>query len=77
MGDGFPVRTLFSYQSMGEKLSLFLMLDYASQDTHALILSGEPIAVPVVGYGPFVMNTPAEISQAIADFNAGQFGRLA
>jgi redox-sensitive bicupin YhaK (pirin superfamily) len=48
----------------------------ASQDTHALFLSGEPIPDPVVGYGPFVMNTKAEIAKAIEDFNEGGFGRL-
>jgi hypothetical protein len=48
----------------------------ASQDTHALFLSGEPIAEPIVGYGPFVMNSKAEIAKAIEDFNGGQFGRL-
>ena len=33
VGDGSPVRTLFSYRSMGEQLSPFLMLDYASPAT--------------------------------------------
>jgi quercetin 2,3-dioxygenase len=40
-------------------------------------LSGQPIAEPVVGYGPFVMNTEGEIRQAIDDFNSGRFGRIA
>lgn len=41
-----------------------------------LVLTGEPIDEPVVGYGPFVMNSEAEIREAILEFNAGKFGRL-
>ena len=48
----------------------------ANSDATLQVLSGEPIQEPIVGHGPFVMNTEAEIATAMADFNAGRFGRI-
>ena len=47
----------------------------ANNDATVLLLTGEPIDEPIVGYGPFVMNTREEIHQAIDDFNQGRFGK--
>jgi quercetin 2,3-dioxygenase len=49
----------------------------ADGDTTLLVLTGEPIDEPIVGFGPFVMNSQAEIRQAIEDFNRGRFGDIA
>lgn len=48
----------------------------AEDDALALLLCGEPIDEPIVGQGPFVMNTGPEIRQAIVDFQSGKMGRL-
>jgi Pirin-related protein len=55
----------------GEKLHL-----EASDDAKVLVMAGEPLNEPIVGYGPFVMNSKTEIAEAISDFNSGRFGQI-
>ncbi|ENW97798.1 pirin family protein [Acinetobacter sp. NIPH 298] len=49
----------------------------AQQNSKFLILTGQPLNEPIEGYGPFVMNSKAEIMEAINDFNRGKFGGIA
>jgi len=56
----------------GERLHL-----EAREEATLLILNGAAIDEPVAAYGPFVMNTKTEITQAIEDYHSGRLGRLA
>jgi len=49
----------------------------AKTDARLLVMDGEPIAEPVVGHGPFVMNSRAEIQQAFEDYQLGRMGEIA
>lgn len=55
----------------GERVAL-----HAEEDTTMLVLGGEPINEPIARYGPFVMNTQAELAQAVEDYRAGKMGHL-
>ena len=48
----------------------------ASPNLEVLLLGGLPIREPIVHYGPFLMNTKAEILEAIDDFNSGRMGTV-
>jgi redox-sensitive bicupin YhaK (pirin superfamily) len=48
----------------------------AKQDSRLLIMSGKPLEESIARYGPFVMNTKAEIVQAVEDYQAGRMGHL-
>ena len=71
--------TVADTQALGEAEMLLLSREggdvalHADGETKLLVLTGAPIEEPIVGYGPFVMNSAAEIRKAIDDFNAGRF----
>ncbi|HSC57299.1 MAG TPA: pirin-like C-terminal cupin domain-containing protein, partial [Nitrospira sp.] len=48
----------------------------AKEDSRLLVMSGQPIEEPIARYGPFVMNTKAELIEAVQDYQAGKMGHL-
>ncbi|UYQ93141.1 pirin family protein [Chitinophaga horti] len=62
---------IVSFGNEGEEINIT-----AVSDVSLLVLNGEPINEPVFAYGPFLMNTQEEITQAIQDYSEGRLGRL-
>jgi redox-sensitive bicupin YhaK (pirin superfamily) len=46
---------------------------HADEPARALLIAGQPLGEPIAQYGPFVMNTSEEITQAMQDFQSGRF----
>ena len=59
------------FVSTGEPVTIV-----AEEDATILVMAGESINEPVARYGPFVMNTKAELVQAVSDYQAGKMGHL-
>jgi redox-sensitive bicupin YhaK (pirin superfamily) len=67
-------RAIPAYHGVDLRGDAAVMLENGPEESELLLLQGRPIAEPVVSYGPFVMNTRAEIQQAFADYQRTQFG---
>ena len=59
------------FTSTGEPMTII-----AEEDATILVMAGDAIDEPVARYGPFVMNTKAELVQAVNDYQAGKMGHL-
>ncbi len=71
-GDLLGEAELAVFEREGDQIAL-----EALEPTRLLFLDGQPLNEPIVGYGPFVMNTEAEIRQAFLDYQSGRMGRIA
>ncbi|MEQ1763087.1 MAG: pirin family protein [Pyrinomonadaceae bacterium] len=67
-----PTENLVVFGTDGEDISI-----RAEEDSVLLVMAGEPLNEPIAQYGPFLMNTKAEIAEAIDDYQEGKFGYLA
>jgi hypothetical protein len=77
--DGRPIGTgQLAVHGSGD--TIVLRADASQESRHpaldVLVLGGRPIGEPVYAYGPFVMNTRAEIVQAFEDYEAGRLGTV-
>ena len=51
-------------------------LEAGTEPLEVLLIGGQPLKEPVARYGPFVMNTKAEVLQAFEDYRAGKMGHI-
>lgn len=70
-GESASEGSLAVFERDGHELAL-----EALEDATLLFLNGKPLNEPIVGYGPFVMNTESEIRQAFMDFQSGKMGQI-
>jgi redox-sensitive bicupin YhaK (pirin superfamily) len=70
-GQKTPEHSFVLFANEGEEIDIT-----ANEDAVLLVLSGEPLNEPIASYGPFVMNTQAEIIESIREFQSGKFGVL-
>ena len=75
-GDNFMVANtnISKYTAIELKPNQEVVLISGNHESSILLLQGKPINEPVMQYGPFVMNTKEEISQAFEDYHKTQFG---
>ncbi len=70
-GSAIAEHSFVLFANDGEELEIS-----ADENAVVLLMSGEPINEPIASYGPFVMNTQAEIYEAINEFQEGKYGVL-
>lgn len=75
-GSGISIsdKEITSYKAIDLDASQSVGIENGPDEAKLLLLQGRPIEEPVVQYGPFVMNTQAEIQQAMDDYRKTQFG---
>jgi len=66
-----PLNNLALFERDGRKFAV-----EAIEDGIFLLMSGQPLGEPIAQYGPFLMNTRAELAQAMDDYRLGKFGHL-